>query len=294
MAPYTYSGSFTSPDSDADPTAAGIPTVASYNPYNGLNGTTTVLASNPASQVASSIVSFQNENAITTLPSVNVSFNTTSTMAMFIVGGTAGFNNAFGVAVSPTSVDDPTALSNRWILVPNSKSAVPNASTQPTLDATTVTGGYTIPLPLNTEPVFGSTPTNDGHGTAIADHTQQIYSGVGSATYIYPFLLPNAWKYDPTAPSESRWYVDTATEPWWTVLANPAPDTNVSHVVFNSNTSHGIQSVNFSGTHSAFPSLGRTYVIGFEDFVINTAETLDPPELNQDFNDFVFAPVSFT
>lgn len=211
---------------------------------------------------------------------------------MFVVGGTAGFNNAFGVAIASTNFPNPSSISNRWILVPNTKSAIPSALTQPVINTNTATGSYTIPIPLTTAPTSGSIISDDGHGTSIADHTSQTYSVSSSiSVYVYPFIIPNAWKYDPTAPSGPRWYVDTTIEPWWAVsAANPAPDTNTNHLVYDSNGSHGIQSSNFSGTHSAFP----TFVFGFEDFTINTEMSLNPPTLNQEFNDFVFAPVSFS
>lgn len=293
---YTYLGTFTSPNSNVNPTAAGIPAVASYNPYNGSSGTSTVLASNPAAQVTASITSFQNENVITTLNKYNTFYGgVTVSIAAFVVGSMAGFNNAFGVAVSTSAVNDPSTISSRWILVPNCKSAISNASTQPAADAYTVTGGYSIPFSINVAPTSGSVLTTDGHGTAIADHTLQNYVSSGMPHFYYPFLIPNAWKYDPTAASGSRWYVGTSVQPWWMFAhSNPALDTNTEHVVYDNNSSHQIQSSDFSGTHSALPNVTSTgSVYGFENFVINTAETLNPSTLNQDFNDFVFALVSF-
>lgn len=293
MTTYTYLGTFTSPDSDDDPTSAGIPAVAAYNPYNGASGTSVPLANNPAAQVSRSIVSFQNENTATTLPRENAVLRSRLTTAMFVVGGYAGFTNAFGAVVSSTQSADPSTIINRWILVPNTKSAIPSASTQPVADGTTVTGGYTIPVPANAAPTSGSIIGSDGHGINIADHTLQTYS-TGANYYVYPFIIPNGWKYDFSAPSGSRWYVDVSIQPWWGIAAsNLFPDTNTSHLVYDADSNYSIFPTNFAGTHSTFPNFGYSNIWGFEDFVINTAQSLNPPALNEDFNDFVFAYWSF-
>lgn len=60
--------------------------------------------------------------------------------------------------------------------------------------------------------------------------------------------------------------------------------------MYDDNPIHGIVVGDFTGTHTAFPTVYTDVIVGFEDFTVNTEETLDPPTLNQDYNDFVIAP----
>lgn len=102
-------------DDDDDPTLSGIPTVAAYNPHNGPSGTNVPLASDPSAQVTTSIASFQNENTATTLTPTPVQLSTLRATAMFVVGGTAGFNNVFGIATAAQAPANPSTIPNRRI-----------------------------------------------------------------------------------------------------------------------------------------------------------------------------------
>lgn len=132
-------------------------------------------------------------------------------IGIFRSRGIAGFYNTFGVAISNAAVTHPTTLTNRWILVPNTKSVITGASTQPSEGTNFVTGGYCIPVLNIAAPADGTISGNDGHGTQIATYDSQTYTG--DPVYLYPFILPNARKYNASAESGQKWYVDTSVEP---------------------------------------------------------------------------------
>jgi hypothetical protein len=263
--------------------------LASFNGYDTAFPTTPVVVDPTSlSNYLTSFFPAVDNTALSPLfPSPSVPVPIGSGAYLFIGGGIGNYFNAVGVAVS-TNPDEPVSnLKVRYILTPNVH-GTPTFTPYNPSDLAVITPKVCLPIPLNLpsaiDPLWITAV--DVKGTKFINIPSTLVPGppfVNHNTiplYVYPFLIPNAWKFDPTS---FQWYVDTTIAPWWSGYSNTINPDNQQHITQFTSSSAYSYKVNAQDIDVLTTATSNSF--GFEDLERGVT---NPNNENLDFNDVIF------